>query len=208
MTTTKTTTHAVRGSERLVLRDAGPRDFVVEAHASLELAMIVTAENADQRVTVTLSGDGARVAVYGAVIGRERDILHTVVNIIHAAPRTSSVLHIRSVMDGSASGSIDGRIDILPGSSGCDGRQEIHTLLVGPEASFRGIPELNIGNNDVKSSHAVTTTHIDEVKRFYLESRGMSEQEAVKTIVEGHFVSILDKVDSEEFTKSVLQYIA
>ena len=57
-------------------------------------------------------------------------------------------------------------------------------LLLGENARAEVDPELEILCNQVKASHAASVGQIDEEQLFYLMSRGLSKQDAVKLIVE------------------------
>ena len=61
-------------------------------------------------------------------------------------------------------------------------RQKV--LLVGKGARAVAIPELEIETDEVKASHAATVGQIDEEQVFYLQSRGLSEDQAKKLIIE------------------------
>lgn len=56
-------------------------------------------------------------------------------------------------------------------------------LLIGENSMATAIPELEIESNEVKASHAAAIGRVDEEQLFYLMSRGVSRDEAVKLII-------------------------
>lgn len=58
-------------------------------------------------------------------------------------------------------------------------------------------PELIIENNDVKASHAQTSGQIDSDHLYYMHSRGLSTNDAIRLIVKGYLSSILDSINDE-----------
>jgi Fe-S cluster assembly protein SufD len=61
-------------------------------------------------------------------------------------------------------------------------------------AGAESIPNLVIEANDVKCSHASTVGPIDEDQLYYLESRGVSPEDAERLIVLGFFDDVFDRL--------------
>lgn len=123
------------------------------------------------------------------IIGRfklgDRDVQHWDIEIIHAAPHTTSRTNIKGVVDGDGQAFVNGTIKVLSEAVGTEAFLEERILLVSPQARAEAIPNLEIKTDDVKCSHAATVGKIDEEELFYLQSRGISNNEAKKMIVEG-----------------------
>ncbi len=60
-------------------------------------------------------------------------------------------------------------------------------ILIFDNAEADAIPNLEIENSEVKCSHGATIGQIEKEKLFYLQSRGLSEEESEHLIVEGFF---------------------
>jgi len=58
-------------------------------------------------------------------------------------------------------------------------------LLLGENVQAQSIPGLEILTDDVKCSHGVAMSNIDEDQLFYLSSRGIDETTAARLIVGG-----------------------
>lgn len=79
--------------------------------------------------------------------------------------------------------SLKGMIKIDKGLSEVEGFLRQAVLLIGENSMATAMPELEIESNEVKASHAVAIGRIDEEQLFYLMSRGLKREEAIKLII-------------------------
>lgn len=185
-----------------------PTEYIVEAGGHLELFDLQLAKNhCSSTVVITLNGVNAVVYVYGLFFGTVDDTLTMSHIVKHHAPHTVSRLSTRGVLTGTAQASYTGDIHIPKGVVGCDGKQEAHTLLLSRDAHIDTVPHLEIGNNDVRCAHSVGVTYIDETKKFYCESRGLDENDAMRVIVQGHLSAILDRMENAEWKTQIEKMI-
>ena len=70
-------------------------------------------------------------------------------------------------------------------------------MLLNPGARADANPQLEIENNDVRSSHSASVGQMSEDKLFYLESRGISRSDARKLLVAGFLGSAIRKIQDE-----------
>lgn len=133
---------------------------------------------------VILAGVGAKVNVEGIWKGKGDEGLSGDLKIVHKAPETVSKVAIRGVMFDRSQAAFDGLIRIEKGAKGADGFLRADFLLF-DEAKARPLPYLEILENEVKAGHAATVTRVDDEQIFYLMSRGLTQTEAEKVIVEG-----------------------
>ncbi len=132
-----------------------------------------------------LSEPGATTQVLGIVFadGRQHFDHHTFQD--HAAPHTTSELDYRTVVADRARSSYTGRLRITEQGTGAAAHQRNHNLVLADTARADTIPELEILTNDVQCSHAAAVGPIDEEQVFYCKSRGLSDAEARRVVVEG-----------------------
>ena len=69
--------------------------------------------------------------------------------------------------------------------------------MLDPTCSAQSIPELEILNENVRCTHGATVGPIDQEQGYYLKTRGLSEHDAEKLIVEGFFGPALDRISDE-----------
>ncbi len=112
----------------------------------------------------------------------------------HSAPDTSSNLLFKGAVDERARLIYSGLIKIAPDASSSNAIQANHNLKLSEDAWVESVPNLEIENNDVVCAHASTVGPVDEDQLFYLQSRGISEEEAEKLIVAGFFKEALSRM--------------
>ena len=138
-----------------------------------------------------LNSSGAESKVNGLFFGDGEQQFDVGVRSIHAAPHTRSDIAGKGVLNGKAKAIYRGLVRIENEAPSSDGYQKEDVLMLSEEAEANSIPQLEIDNNEVKCSHAATTSNIDSDQLFYLMSRGIEKEEATKLIVSGFFESFI-----------------
>lgn len=170
------------------------RTATVHADAKIIWFDINKNKNTQSEIVTKLIEPGARAETYGIFYG-EDDANFTIAHTTeHLAPNTHSIMATKGVLDGKSRTTHTSLIKIHPGMNGCTGHERIDTLLLSKNAHIDAVPELEIGNNDVQCTHAVTTTRLSPEKLFYLEGRGLSDEESKKMLIEAHLSSIQEKM--------------
>jgi Fe-S cluster assembly protein SufD len=156
--------------------------------------ILLPAGPGEMNLTVHLKGEGARVKIFGFVVGKkqERFVIHTLQH--HEAKDTTSNLLVKSILFGSADVTYAGEIRVEPEAQKTDAYQRNENLLLSSLASTRSKPGLEILANDVRCTHGATVGTIDEEQLFYLESRGIPDTLAKELIIEGFFESALQHI--------------
>ena len=112
----------------------------------------------------------------------------------HLAPYTKSNLMYKGVLQNEGVAIWQGMIFVGSGAQKTDGYQANRNLILNRNARIESIPGLEILADDVRCTHGATVGKVDEDQIFYLESRGIPENEAVKMIVSGFFEPLLEKI--------------
>lgn len=94
--------------------------------------------------------------------------------------------------------SFKGTIDFYEGSSKSIGKEIENCILLSDEAISRSLPVLLCHEEDVEGAHGVSTGKIDEDKLFYLMSRGVSEKESKKLIINANYNTVIDNIPDEK----------
>ena len=125
----------------------------------------------------------------------------------HAAPHTQSNLLFKGAVEDQARSVYAGLIRIREQAGRSEAYQTNRNLVLTEGAGAESIPNLEILNNDVKCSHASAVGSIDEDQLYYLESRGVSPEEAERLIVLGFFDDVLDRLPLRTLTASLRRSI-
>lgn len=116
---------------------------------------------------------------------------------MHNFKNTQSNTLTRGVISDRAKALSQGLVYISKAANESIGYEKQDALILSDNAEADAIPNLQIENNDVKCSHASSIGQIDEEKINYLMSRGLSEKESTKLIIEGYFQPIIDNVNDK-----------
>ena len=147
--------------------------------------------------TIELDAQGAYAQMSGLFFteGRQHFDLDTQQN--HNAADTVSDLLYKGALKEKSRTVWQGMIKALPDSQRIDGFQANRNLLLDREARADSIPGLEIEADDVACTHASTIGKLQPEEIFYLESRGITTEEAKHILVEGFFDPIMQRIPFE-----------
>lgn len=161
--------------------------------------------------SVDLAGSGATAKVSGFYFADADQHLDMDTEQNHLSPNTTSDLLYKGAVTGSARSVWQGNIYVAPGANGTDGYQANRNLILSTKARADSIPGLEILADDVKCTHGATVGKVDPEQIFYLQSRGLNENEAKHLIVEGFFEPIMERIPFQEvqdrFRKAIIDKI-
>lgn len=146
-----------------------------------------------EQLSIALDGDHARLKQAVLFYGVEHQQFDVEVDIEHGAKGTESSLSAQGCVAGHAKAIMQGRIHIGKDAHDASGFESSEMLIL-DEANGNAVPILEIDNPDVSSGHSAKIGHIDAGKMFYLQSRGLTDAEAKKLLIEGFFTPILGQV--------------
>lgn len=150
-----------------------------------------------QNFGVSLNGPYAESDMYGLLFGTRRQHFDNHTLHHHAVGQTKSNIDFKVVLRDKAQSAYTGLIKIDPGAEVCEAYQENRNMLLNPGTRAETIPELEILNEEVTCSHGATVGPIDPIDVFYLQSRGIGREEAVRMIVSGFVASTLKLVPED-----------
>lgn len=146
----------------------------------------------NEKLQVELLGSEAETEIRHLTYGQEKEQFDIAVEVFHRSPHTTSRLQVRTAAAGKHKAIYRGLIDVDQAAGGTNGYQSGQALLLSRQAVVDQLPKLAIRTNDVRCSHGVTTTHLDDLALFYLRSRGLAEVQAGKLAITGFFHHQLD----------------
>jgi Fe-S cluster assembly protein SufD len=137
---------------------------------------------------------GAEALVTGLYLpdGRQHMAMDTLQD--HVAPNClSDLLYQGALLDKSRT-VYEGTIRAWPGAQKTNAYQSNRNLLLSKKARADSLPQLEIEANDLRCTHGATVSQVDDDQVFYLMSRGIPRDDAVRLIVEGFFQPSLDRL--------------
>lgn len=155
------------------------------------------------RMEAHMLGAGSNVRLTGAYYLDGKQQLDYDTYQLHAATNATSDLFFKGVLDDKSHSVWRGMIAVAPGAQGTDAFQNNRNLILRSGAHADSIPGLQIEANDVRCTHAATTSKIDAEQLFYLQARGITREDAIREIVRGFFVDVLDRIGVEQVREQV-----
>jgi len=137
-------------------------------------------------LNVHLLGEGAKCHWSLASLNNGSSEKHFDTSVFHEAPHTEALMSNYGIARDNGKLFFAGISEIRQGSHKTKTRQESKIIVFDPEALGRASPILRIGDNDVEASHAAVVGRLNSAHLFYLESRGISEEEAKRLITLGY----------------------
>ena len=140
---------------------------------------------------IDIAGKEANVVVAGLYIAGEGQHIDNHVRIDHRVGPARSEQEYRGILGGRCRCVWNGKAIVRPGADGTDAEQANHNLLLSERSEIDAKPELEIYADEVKCSHGTTVGQIDEAALFYLRSRGLDKQDAMRTLTRAFGASIV-----------------
>ncbi len=142
-------------------------------------------------------GAGAENELRTTFLGSGNQVHDFRTHQFHRVGRTHSTLLSKGAVADSSRSVYTGLIEIEKGAKRTDARQTNHNLLLSPHAHADSVPNLDIRENDVMCAHASSVGPLDELQRWYLESRGVTRPDAERLMIQGFFYEMLATLPPE-----------
>nr|WP_241983854.1 Fe-S cluster assembly protein SufD [Cryobacterium luteum] len=150
--------------------------------------------------SVRLAGPGSDTLLLGLYFADAGQHLEQQVYVFHDAPRSRSRVNYKGALQGQ-----DARTvwigDVLIGNkaAGTDSYEQNRNLVLSEGTRADSIPNLEIETGDiVGAGHASATGRFDDEQLFYLQSRGITEEEARRLVVRGFLTEVVQQIGSPE----------
>ncbi len=156
-------------------------ELIIPAGEKRQIVLVHNSSESEQRV-IRLAGEGAEVQIEEIFVSGNAQ---SNITVIHDAFRTKSRINARGVVEKGQITVSHAKVIIPKHGQLSDSFVSQHFLLLDEGAEVEAIPSLEIEADEVKASHAATFSPLDAEQIFYLKSRGVSEPEARKLIIEG-----------------------
>lgn len=180
------------------------------AEAKAKVKVVLAELGAKQSITncnIDLRGENSEARIDSIYLGDKERTLDINYRIAHLGKNTVSEIHSRGVLADRSEKVFRGTIDFVSGASGSRGKEEEYAVLFSPFVKNVSAPLLLCGEDVVEGAHAASTGKLEESKLFYLMTRGFSETDAKKIILEASFTPVLQKITDESLKEQIFSYI-
>jgi Fe-S cluster assembly protein SufD len=170
---------------------------IIEIHESQNF-FLLGIESGELNLTFDLKAENITVNIYGLILGKDKKNFKLRTKTIHSAKNANSWVLLKGIFDDQSIFDFEGMISIAEGASGSDAYLQNENLLLSDEAIVNSSPQLEICNDDVKASHGVTISTLDELQAFYLKSRGLDDKTTDEVLIKGFASEVIQKLTEIE----------
>jgi Fe-S cluster assembly protein SufD len=164
--------------------------------------------SARSTVHVQLAGERSEVGLFNVSVGAKNQVHDTFALVEHIAANARTEQSFRGISAGRARVAFNGKIIVRKGAHGTDSRQSLRGLLAGADAEIDVRPQLEIYTDDVRCSHGATAGKLDDNMLFYLLSRGLDRETALRLLKWAFLEDVVAKIEVPELRRQIEQSLA
>lgn len=144
-----------------------------------------------------LRGRGAKSDSLGVAFAGPGQYQDTGAKAIHVAPDTKSTIRAKSISVGGGVSSYRGLVKVTRYAENADVSVSCDALLIDDYSESHTHPVMNIAAQDTTIAHEASVGKIGDEELFYLESRGLSQEQAMQMVVAGFIEPIVKALPLE-----------
>ena len=156
--------------------------------------------------TVRFGAPGGTAQLLGVGFAGDGQHFESRLFVDHGEPNcTSDVLYKNALRGESARTVWIGDVRIRPSALGTSTYEMNRNLLLSDGARADSVPNLEIETGQITGAgHASATGRFDDLQLFYLQSRGIPEDEARRLVVRGFFADVVERIGLPELQRQIM----
>ena len=144
-----------------------------------------------------LEGDNSVGEFYSVALTHNKQQADTGTKMIHMGKNTRSTIISKGISAGQGQNSYRGLVKVLKGADNARNFSQCDSLLMGDRCGAHTFPYIEAKNPSANIEHEATTSKISDDQLFYLRQRGLDEESAVSTIVNGFCKDVFRELPME-----------
>jgi Fe-S cluster assembly protein SufB len=132
-----------------------------------------------------LLGEGARSESMGVVMAGKGQLQDTGAKVVHVASNTTSIIHSKSISKDGGISNYRGLVRVLKGAKNVQTAVDCDALILDDASESNTYPSIKNESSTADIAHEARVGKIGEQEVFYLKSRGFTEEEAKRLVVNG-----------------------
>ena len=132
-----------------------------------------------------LQGDNSIGEFYSVALTNHAQQADTGTKMIHLGKNTRSTIISKGIAAGKSNNSYRGLVKVMPKAENTRNYTQCDSLLIGSNCGANTFPYIEVMNNSSRVEHEASTSKISEEQLFYLQQRGISQEDAVSLIING-----------------------
>jgi len=144
-----------------------------------------------------LQGDESVGEFYSVALTNGHMQADTGTKMIHLGKNTKSTIVSKGISADVSQNTYRGLVKIAPRAKGSRNYTQCDSMLVGNQCSANTFPYVEVANSSSAVEHEASTSKMNEEQLFYLQSRGISREDAVNLIVNGFCKEVIRELPLE-----------
>ena len=144
-----------------------------------------------------LKGDNSKGEFYSVAVTNNYQQADTGTKMIHIGKNTTSRIISKGISLGKSSNTYRGLVNVLKNSRKSRNFTQCDSLMIGDMCAAHTVPFIRNRNKTSTIEHEASTSKVSDEQLFYLQQRGISEEEAVSLIVNGFCKEVLQQLPME-----------
>jgi len=178
--------------------DEIPQYATLEENDTLKLTLVCPpGYSGDVNFTIDLLRPGVEMDLAGVYFCTRGERQNFNINVRHMVGGASSRQLFKGIVGRGGSAVFNGLIYVAGGAEKTRAFQENHSILLDEGSVAETHPQLEIYADDVECSHGATVGSLNEDERFYMQSRGIPEEEARRLQILSFLSPILARLPEE-----------
>jgi Fe-S cluster assembly scaffold protein SufB len=140
-------------------------------------------KNIERNLEIFLMCKGAEANVKFLCLGKDNRNYKFKTIQKHLASHTKSELAFKNVLFDGSKITCENLIRVEKNISNICAIEEMKSLLIGEDVKVVAIPKLEVNADDVSCRHGAAISQLDSEQLFYLQSRGMTDEESKKVLI-------------------------
>lgn len=147
--------------------------------------------------SVILQGDNSVGEFFSVAVTNKKQQADTGTKMIHIGKNTKSTIISKGISAGRSDNSYRGEVKISKKAENARNYSQCDSMLIGQTCGAHTFPYIESSNPTAKVEHEATTSRVGEDQIFYLQQRGISEDDAISLIVNGFCKEVLKELPME-----------
>jgi Fe-S cluster assembly protein SufB len=144
-----------------------------------------------------LMGNHSTGAFYSVAVTNNYQQADTGTKMIHIGKNTKSTIVSKGISAGHGQNSYRGMVKVLKSAENARNYSQCDSLLIGDKCGAHTFPYLEVKNSTARVEHEASISKIGDDQIFYCQQRGLSQEDAVSTIINGFCKQVLKELPME-----------
>ncbi len=156
---------------------------------------------------VILKGEGSKAQIISIAVAGKNQHQDAGAKVIHLAPNTRSNIIAKSISKDGGRASYRGLLKVVKGAYNAQATVQCDALLLDAQSRSDTYPTIDVKEQRVDIGHEASVSNVSDEQLFYLQSRGLTEQQARAMIING-FIDVFVKELPMEYAVEINRLIA